>query len=783
VGIPVDKLLKAWQDRHERLDDRIKSYVENISLLRISAEDAKRDAKRWANCSDGDDTVDMTYGHGDDAGPDDDDDKQTSPTMLQSYGAFLESLSSAVQPDSATAGSRELKELWYEAKEAAPDGEDEGFVCRPSDFYAQLQETQQSPLHALGPLSKADISAAWKSQKAMNAKIVSAIEGQDQDLTHTPTNGDTAVIPAGSIRGTPKVGPGGTIELEIGPCTTYADVAYRVGVAWNLNKLQMLAVLLPCQFLDKHGNSNPQESADQHLQYIGGEGGTGKSRVVDALKDIFRVKGQLHQILVTASSGSAAAKIGGITIHSACGLGVDESGGRMRQSKAALNPSEETRWRWGQKIFLILDEISMVGGSTLHEVNERLQLLRGDKRPFGGIPVVLFTGDFYQFSPVAQTSLLIGMEDMEWNSKSQRAFDSVQRHQRGYYLFKRFSKVVILQEQVRARGCAKLRSFLGRLRAGEQTEEDFSSLQQRFIGDQRLSFADGLRAITPLNRNRWHLIMAAVLEWGWANQKHISIFISTHIWEGESVGQAEMMETLGYGDDSKVHAPGVFFYTQGMPVVLTRNVLPGLKMVNGAEFDAVDVIPDPAFPGYHMADDVTIHFGPPYALVLASDETRNLAIFGMPTGTVLLRPTSAMPMRPDQFRFLQSPCRRGGIAATAAFAMTDYKAQSRTFEKLMLELRGKQQLTTGPSKCEFMSLYVQLSRATHWEGISLCSIPRRKDFIDPINQLDPKLRKGLAELESVASRTRRDFEEGGLASSSDASWFQGWLSMPETQSP
>src|SRR5216117_1403100 len=561
----------------------------------------------------------------------------------------------------------------------------------------------------------------------MNAKIVSAIEGQDQDLTHTPTNGDTAVIPAGSIRGTPKVGPGGTIELEIGPCTTYADVAYRVGVAWNLNKLQMLAVLLPCQFLDKHGNSNPQESADQHLQYIGGEGGTGKSRVVDALKDIFRVKGQLHQILVTASSGSAAAKIGGITIHSACGLGVDESGGRMRQSKAALNPSEETRWRWGQKIFLILDEISMVGGSTLHEVNERLQLLRGDKRPFGGIPVVLFTGDFFQFSPVAQTSLLIGMEDMTWNPESRRKVDFVQRHQRGHRLFKRFDKVVILQEQVRAGGCDTLKSFLHRLRKGEQTEEDFTALQQRFVQDKNLTFADGLRAITPLNRNRWETNMAAAVEWGRARHQHISIFISNHVWENNRVSDEEVTQTLSYGDDSKIHIPGVFIYTQGMPVVVTKNTLSGLEVVNGAEFNAIDVIPDPAFPGYFLSDDTTIHFGPPSGLLLASDDTKHFAIPGIPAGTVLLKPDPATSMKrtASNFTFLSEKCRRTGLPCTPAFVVTDYKSQGRSFTDLLLELRGKFTTTTGPSKCDFMSLYVQLSRATRWEGIRLYNELRR----------------------------------------------------------
>jgi hypothetical protein len=215
--------------------------------------------------------------------------------------------------------------------------------------------------------------------------------------------------------------------------------------------------------------------------------------------------------------------------------------------------------------------------------------------------------------------------------------------------------------------------------------------------------------------------------------------------------------------------------------MLTKNILPGLKMVNGAEFTALDVIPDPQFPGYHLADDVTIHFGPPLALILHSDETKHLAIPGMPEGTLLLKQAGTAMMKPTSsaFQFLRSSCRRSGLPCTPAFAMTDFKAQGRTFLKVMLELLGKKTTTTGPAKCDFMSLYVQLSRATTWEGISLSREPRRIDFIEPINQLEGRLRKGIEELDKLAATTRRQFEERGRTRPGNTNWFQDWEAIPE----
>ncbi|PVH91040.1 hypothetical protein DM02DRAFT_546587, partial [Periconia macrospinosa] len=63
--------------------------------------------------------------------------------------------------------------------------------------------------------------------------------------------------------------------------------------------------------------SGGEREISQLCQFVGGEGGTGKSRVIEALVALFSSKGMRHRLLVTATSGTAAARINGITIHSA----------------------------------------------------------------------------------------------------------------------------------------------------------------------------------------------------------------------------------------------------------------------------------------------------------------------------------------------------------------------------------------------------------------------------------------------------------------------------------
>ncbi|EAQ88598.1 predicted protein [Chaetomium globosum CBS 148.51] len=374
--------------------------------------------------------------------------------------------------------------------------------------------------------------------------------------------------------------------------------------------------------------------------------------------------------------------------------------------------------------------------------------------------MVLFFGDFFQFDPVLQTSLLLPAP----RDRGGQRPESLAKHLAAHRLFRQFTTVVILQEQVRAAGCPRLRGFLGRLRNGDQTEQDFQRLSQRlYTPSCKASFVDGLRAITPLNQDRWDLNMAAVVQWARAYGKHISIFVAKHDTEsGKRLRVEELGDVLRRGDDSQLPTPGLFFYAQGMPVVVTRNQFVGLKVVNG---------------------DVTLHLGPPVAVLLQSDDSAGLAIPGLPNGTILIKSkTVAIPsqMRGKETRWRGKPgfrrvTHRTGPLCTPAFAMTDQKSQGKQFSDVLVNLKGVHfgGTATRPS---FMSLYVQLSRAQSWDGLHLFRKPARGDFIEPKNVLDKDMKEAILKLERQGEETRRRFEQDHR----HESWFQEWDAMAES---
>ncbi|XP_044716326.1 uncharacterized protein HRG_09858 [Hirsutella rhossiliensis] len=142
-----------------------------------------------------------------------------------------------------------------------------------------------------------------------------------------------------------------------------------------------------------------------------------------------------------------------------------------------------------------------------------------------------------------------------------------------------FKTVVLLEDQVRARNDPQLRALLDRVRNGRQTHEDLSLLNANIVGRSQITFHDGLRAITPLNRTRWALNMEAVVGWARFNKRHIRIFVSTHTWRNGTLSPNLIARTIGQGDDSACKVPGVFFYAQGMPVVVNKNIYTGLKVM------------------------------------------------------------------------------------------------------------------------------------------------------------------------------------------------------------
>lgn len=89
--------------------------------------------------------------------------------------------------------------------------------------------------------------------------------------------------------------------------------------------------------------------------FLGGAGGTGKSRVIDALKEFFIQRGERERLRLASFTGVAARNISGSTLHSALNL-------VQRKSKAGSDKSKRDLIAlWEGVDFLFVDEVSMIG--------------------------------------------------------------------------------------------------------------------------------------------------------------------------------------------------------------------------------------------------------------------------------------------------------------------------------------------------------------------------------------------------------------------------------------
>lgn len=122
--------------------------------------------------------------------------------------------------------------------------------------------------------------------------------------------------------------------------------------------------------------------------FLTGSGGVGKSYVINQIKNA--------STLLCAPTGIAALNIGGVTCHRAFGLPIglptpkDFNKINSTIKKVLSNTKLKT---------ILLDEVGMLRADMLDMINHRLQQARGNKKPFGGLQMVV-VGDFYQLSPI-----------------------------------------------------------------------------------------------------------------------------------------------------------------------------------------------------------------------------------------------------------------------------------------------------------------------------------------------------------------------------------------------
>lgn len=166
--------------------------------------------------------------------------------------------------------------------------------------------------------------------------------------------------------------------------------------------------------------------------FLTGEPGAGKTYTISQFIEWCEKKGK--DVAVTASTGIAASHLDGSTIHSWAGLGIRRDLKEQQLEGIARNAWLSERIR-GVDI-LVIDEVSMLDAVTLNDVNRVLQTIHKNKKPFGGIQIVL-VGDFFQLPPVSKfgEERFFAFESEAWQSANMQVCYLTEQHRQSDDVF------------------------------------------------------------------------------------------------------------------------------------------------------------------------------------------------------------------------------------------------------------------------------------------------------------------------------------------------------------
>jgi hypothetical protein len=301
-----------WEREKLALRDRISYLVGNIQLLRRSAEDVKCDARQWAASSgEGDPTAGTV-----EAGATDHDYTNALGYRCDNLGCtarLIDVLGGALSGQAVIAGSEEVSALvgklqrFQEAGLGSLDELHNAVVDEPMERHMAVQEDPE--LGTEIPRQE-HVKAIKSQQSSVSREREKMIQGIQSHRNNSTTGNQDVHTTTADLNGTVgETGPSTCVQL--GEAASFSEAGRQLSEWFILNLRQSIAFGLICRQLDRV--SADESSTPQLCQFIGGEGGTGKSRIINAIAELFSRRGESHRLLITATSGMAAANINGVT--------------------------------------------------------------------------------------------------------------------------------------------------------------------------------------------------------------------------------------------------------------------------------------------------------------------------------------------------------------------------------------------------------------------------------------------------------------------------------------
>ena len=474
-----------------------------------------------------------------------------------------------------------------------------------------------------------------------------------------------------------------------------------------------------------------------------GEGGTGKSRVIQTITEVFAARGMSHMLVKAAYTGVAASLVDGKTTHV---IGCLSLGSKSDVSDAAKKKLQDF---WRNVRYLIIDEYSMLSKSFLATLSRNISIgMEGSQGfqqgiSFGGLNVIL-CGDLHQFPPVA-----CGKREPLYypiNLTDPMPF------QVGRKIYEEFSTVIILQEQMRVTDHL-WRDFLNHLRYGRVETRHLKMLRtlllKRQTPDSSLTYSPNTTPlpdshtdpietvdrsidfsaqpwadaslITPRHavRTRWN--EAATQKQCADSKARLFICPALDTIKGSSLTLEERYALASPPKKGRRRRdkglPELIHLAIGMKVMVTNNLQTDLDITNGARGVITDIILNPDEPPLDEGPVVTLKHLPESVLVKLT-RTRAAALPGLEEGVIPIQRISTKMQ--IHVRGKSATVTRTQFPITGAYSFTDYRAQGQTIPYVVVDIASPP--TSGLS---LFNLYVALSRSSGRNTIRLL-----RDFDD-----------------------------------------------------
>jgi ATP-dependent DNA helicase PIF1 len=409
--------------------------------------------------------------------------------------------------------------------------------------------------------------------------------------------------------------------------------------------------------------------------FITGSAGVGKSMLIKLIKEWCVENGK--EIMVTATTGVAAANVNGTTFHGWAGIGLGKSKNdsmskhdlenELRKRAYYLRRNEAAYSRYIDTDILVIDEVSMMDYQFISKVNSIAKLLRKSPKPFGGIQLV-FVGDFFQLGPVQKD-----------RKSTKYVFED--------YIFGELVDECVHLTEVYRQKSSSFIDMLHKIRVGDVTDEIVDAIQK--TGNNKLTNDLGIHPTVLFCKN---------VDVDAMNARGIARL------EGKEYKFPAVDTYLN--DETKNLYSGSFTYPQsltlkvGAQVMLIKNLDIEKGLVNGSRGVITEIIDD---------DPIAC-----------------------PTGKVVVKfmDGTERGITPDAQKFTDDPSHKAGSGFVEptelakriqyplklAYALTVHKSQGLSIDYLHVDLKG----AFSPGQA-----YVALSRATSFETLRVTNFSKK----------------------------------------------------------